>query len=104
VDTPLNINSHVIEKLDGILMAEVQGNVNLTQHDRDLLELIQKHGKSKAAELASAVHEMSDEEIPKVKRLGAKQKLKAFLYELPSRAGDIVVRVLETYVEKKLGL
>ncbi|MGA2078758.1 MAG: hypothetical protein ABSH52_35165 [Terriglobia bacterium] len=100
----ININSHVIEKLDGILMAEVRGNVNLTQHDRDLLELIQKYGQSKAAELASAVHELSDEEIPKVKRLGAKQKLKAFLYELPSRAGDIVVRVLETYVEKKLGL
>jgi hypothetical protein len=100
----ININPRVIEKLDGIVISEIRGNLNLSSSDQELLELIQKHGQSQATELASAVHELSDEQIPKARRLGAKQKLKAFLYKVSSTVGDVGAKVLEAYIEKKLGL
>lgn len=68
------------------------------------IELAAQHGGSQAKELETSVYEVADKGVEKVDRLKAKQKLTAFLIELGKKTGDVAFAVLQSYIEKQLGL
>jgi hypothetical protein len=100
----VNLNPQIISTVNGFVAHEISGNVNLSENDQELLGLIRDHGGSRAVELTSAVHELSDPGIPKPTRLSGAQKLKAFLYTLGPKLGGVAANVLQEYIEHKIGL
>ena len=69
-----------------------------------MLEVIEKHGGSDAKSLETAVYEIADNGVEKVDRLKAKKKLSAFLMEMGRRTGDMAFGILQSYIEKQIGL
>ena len=100
----VNVNPQIINTVNGMVAHEISGNLNLSQNDKELLELIKAHAGNRAGELTSAVHELSDPGIPKPTRLSGGQKLKAFLYSIAPKAGGVALSVLQEYIEHKIGL
>ena len=100
----INVRPQIIQSVNGIVGQEIYGNQYLTQEDQQLLALIKEHGGIKSRELESALHELADNSAPQPNRLGARQKIKKFLIEVGKRTSDVAVGVLQTYIEKKLGL
>jgi hypothetical protein len=102
--TVVNLSPQIINTVNGVVTREIYGGVQLSQQDQELLKLVQKYGGEKIPELLSAVHELSDAGIPKSDRLSRAEKLKGFLYSVSSRVGAVATNVLQSYIEKKLGL
>lgn len=100
----INLNPQIIETVNGVIAQEITGNQHIGAEAQQILELIQAYGGIKAAELASSVHELEDTSAPKEGRINAKQRLKRFLIGLSSKIGDVAAGVLQSYIEKQLGL
>jgi TIR domain len=100
----INLKPQFIQAVNGIVAQEIRGDQYLTPQDQELLSLIQQHGREKSAELASAVHELTDKSTPSPNRLNAKQKLKKFLIDIGGHAGDIATGLLQKYIENQLGM
>ncbi len=66
--------------------------------------MIREYAPDREQELTSAVRELADNSAPKPGRLIAKQKLKAFLAQAGSIARELGIGLLQTYLEKKMGL
>ncbi|MGM3304993.1 hypothetical protein ACSQ6I_03235 [Anabaena sp. WFMT] len=100
ITSPLtvNINPQIFNKVEGIVAQEITGDISFNENISKLLELIQKHGNNKSAELTSAVYELADKSASNSGRLTARQKLKKFLL----RIGDS--GTLQAYVESQFGL
>jgi hypothetical protein len=98
------LRPQIIQAVNGIVAQEIRGDLKLSEQDHNLLALINERGKENSPELVSAVYELSDESIPKASRLLAKQKLKKFLIGAGNRLGDLAVGVLQSYIEKKMGI
>ena len=100
----INVNPQIVETVNGVIAQEIRGNQHIGQEAQQLLELIQKYGGSQSRELASSVHELEDESAPKPGRLNAKQRLKKFLIDIGGKVGDVALGVLQSYIEKQIGL
>jgi len=100
----INVNPQIIDTVNGVIAQEIRGNQTIGVEAQQLLELIHKYGGKKSQDLASSVHELEDESAPKSGRLNAKQKLKKFLIDVGKKGGDIAIGVLQSYIEKQLGL
>lgn len=100
----INLKPQVVENVNGIIAQEITGNQTIELEAKKLLELIQSYGGKDATELASSVHELEDTSAPKEGRLNAKQRLKRFLISVSSKGGDVATGVLQSYIEKQLGL
>jgi hypothetical protein len=99
----IHVNSQVINTVNGVVAHEIRGDVNLSERDRELLQLVSQHAGDQALELASAVRMLADEGISKPQRLGCGQKLKSFLYSIAPKLGQTALNVLQSYLERKLG-
>ena len=100
----INLHSQTIDTVNGIVAQEIYGNQNIGVQGQELLELIQKYGESKKDELTSAVYEIEDMSAPKEDRLIASQKIKGFLLAIGRTGKEIAVGILQTYIEKQIGL
>jgi len=100
----VNVNPQIIDTVNGVIAQEIRGDQTIGVEAQQLLELINKYGGSASQELASSVHELEDKSAPKSGRLNAKQKLKKFLIEVSKKTGDVAMGVLQSYIEKQLGL
>ncbi len=100
----INIDPQIINTVRGVVAEQILGNVTLTNEDEKLLELINEHGGAKSVELNSAVHQLSDGGVPPATRLVSAQKLKEFLWATGKKIGDVGLHVLQSYIEKRLGL
>lgn len=100
----VNLKPQVVQAVNSIIAQEIEGDIQLTEMDRKLIELIREHACNREQELTSAVRELADNSIPQPSRLIAKQKLKAFLLQVGSKATDIGIGLLQAYLEKKMGL
>lgn len=99
-----NINSQVIDRINGVVAQQILGNQYLGQDGKQLLELIEQYGATNKATLASAVHELVDESAKSEDRISAKQKLKGFLFSIGGKIGDVATGVLQSYIEQQIGL
>jgi hypothetical protein len=98
------VRNQIINIANIAISQEIRGNQFLGAEDVKIIELISQYGGNAKANLESAVHELADPGIPDPERLGAKQKIKKFLFDVGSKATDIGVGVLQSYIESKLGL
>lgn len=93
-----------MQAVNSVVAQEIDGNIHLTELDQTLLQLIREHGGDSESELSSAVHELADESAPKSERLLAKQRLKAFLFQIGPKVIEIGTGLLQSYLEKRFGL
>jgi hypothetical protein len=100
----VNFSPQFVQSMNAVVAQEISGDVHLSQEEHQILQLIREHAPAREAELSSAVRELADDLLPKPERLGAKQKLKAFLAQLASKVPDIAAGVLQAYLEKRFGL
>ena len=100
----VNVNSQIIDTVNGVIAQEIRGDQTIGVEAQQLLGLINKYGGVASQDLASSVHELEDKSAPKSGRLNAKQKLKKFLIEVSKKTGDVAMGVLQSYIEKQLGL
>ncbi|MEJ7137157.1 hypothetical protein [Amphibiibacter pelophylacis] len=99
-----NFRPQFIGTVNGVIAEEINGNQHFDPEHHQLLELVGQHGGTEAKKLETAVYEIADKGVDKVDRLKAKQKLTAFLIEIGRKTGDLAFGVLQTYIEKQLGL
>jgi hypothetical protein len=100
----ININPQIIGTVNGVVARHIQGDQHIGADAKQLLELIEAYGDANKVELASALHELNDKSARPEDRMGAKQKLKSFLYTVAAKAGDVACGVLQSYVENQAGL
>lgn len=104
VNITYNVRPQFINTVNGVIAEEINGNQHFEPEHHRLMELISQHGGMHEKELETAVYEIADKGVEKVDRLKAKQKLTAFLIELGKKTGDVAFGVLQSYIEKQLGL
>ena len=104
VQITYNVRPQFIGTVNGVIAEEINGNQHFEPEHHQLMKLIARHGTDRSKELETAVYEIADKGVEKVGRLRAKQKLMAFLVEFGKKTGDVAFGVLQTYIEKQLGL
>jgi len=100
----VNLRPQIISSVSGIVAQEVSGTQNFGTEPAQLLELIHLHAGTRVPELTSAVYELEDDGAKAEARISARQKLKSFLFKLGDKVSTVALGVLQTYVEKKIGL
>ena len=104
VQITYNVRPQFIGTVNGVIAEEINGSQHFEPEHHQLMDLIARHGTDRSKELETAVYEIADKGVEKVGRLRAKQKLMAFLVEFGKKTGDVAFGVLQTYIEKQLGL
>jgi hypothetical protein len=100
----VNLNPQIIQEVNGVVSHEIRGNANIGPRGEELLALIEAHASDQSMQLSSAVHQLSDPNLPQAERLTASSKLKAFLYKVAPEVSKAGLNVLQAYIEHKLGL
>lgn len=100
----VNLKPQIVQAVNSVVAQEIEGDIHLTELDQKILQLIREHAADREPELTSAVHELADASAPKSDRLLAKQRLKAFLYQVGAKASEVGVGLLQAYLEKRFGL
>jgi len=98
----INVNPQFVDTLNGIIAQEISGDIAINDNDRELLRLFAEYAGEQHADLVSALRELNDESAPTPGRLTAKQKIKRFLLAVGSKATDVGVGMLQSYIEKKM--
>jgi hypothetical protein len=100
----VTINQQIVDRVQGAVVQEVGGTQRLTDQAQLLLQLIERYAETGADGLRSDVYELEDSEARDKDRLGAKQRLKAFMFRLGGKVEETSLRILQAYVESKIGL
>lgn len=100
----VNINPQIINNVEGIVAQHLEGTINYTAHDKELIRLIEKYADTQGeiAELRSALEELRDPEVAKEAKTSAWQRCGRFLSKIGGRIGDVGVSLLKTYLEELL--
>lgn len=100
----IQVNQQFFEHVEGIVAQNINGNVTQGSQPEELLKLIQLHGGGRADELLVAVRELADVSAPTSTRLGAKQRLKAFLLKTSEQTSTAAVGIIQKWIEHQFGL
>jgi anti-anti-sigma factor len=98
----VNLNHQVINGIHGTVIQNVEGTVHLGPSVKDVIDIIRQYGDSRAAELETAIYELEDPDARPSVRLRARQKLKAFLFQLGDKVEQVGFAVLESYLQSKI--
>lgn len=99
-----NYQQQFIHQVQGSVIQNLQGTVNLAPEARQLLELVAEYGGQERAQLESAVHELEDDGARPIDRVAARGRLKRFLADVGNRGLGIGLAVLQKYLEHKIGI
>ena len=99
----ININQQVVSTLEGAVIQNVGGTVNLGAEAKELLSMIETYGREASGSLRTAVFEIEDKDAPLTKRQAAKKQLAEFLRQVKAIARDVGIDLLEKYLESKMG-
>jgi hypothetical protein len=99
-----NIRPQFIQAVNNVTAQEIHGNQHFSSEHHEILKLISERAIENKEELNAAVYEIADNGTKHVEKLKAKSLLKSFLIEAAKKTGDIAIGVLQTYIEKKVGL
>lgn len=100
----INLSPQIIETVNGVVAGTINGNQHLTENDKELLRLIERFGGRDALKLGACVHEISDSQIESSRKIEAKNRLLSFIFKVGDKIGDAAAGVLQTYLEKQIGL
>jgi|GEM_PF-1762630 len=100
------LNPQIINKVDGIIVNELNGHINFSPEEQELNKLIKEYTNSlsEANELLTSLYELKDSASSKEKKRGAWQKLYGFLGKVGDKVGDVGVALLTKYLEQKMGI
>lgn len=100
------MNPQIINKVDGIVTNELNGNINFSPEEKELNKLIEKFSEtiSEATELQTSLYELKDKASSKEKKRGAWQKLYGFLGKVGDKVGDVGISLLTKYIEQQMGI
>lgn len=99
----MNINQQFVNAVGSAVVQNIQGTTNISPEAKELLSLVERFGGQNTSVLASAVHELEDQDARVSDRLGAKQRLKGFLIQLGGKVEDAALTILQRYIESKIG-
>jgi hypothetical protein len=99
-----NIRPQFIQAVNNVTAQEIYGNQHFTAEHHEILKLISEHAAEDREALNAAVYEVADTGTKHIEKLKAKNLLKSFLIETAKKTGDIAIGVLQTYIEKQIGL
>jgi hypothetical protein len=101
---PVNLtyNQQIIHAVHSTVVQNIQGTVNLGSSAQEIISLISQFGAAAAPELESAVYELEDPDARPADRLNARQKLKAFLFQLGGKVEGAALAALQSYLEAKM--
>jgi hypothetical protein len=100
----VNIHPQIITAVESTIIQNIKGTVQLGPQANQLLELIGQFGGNQSRELESSVYELEDADAPVAARSAAKRRLKSFLGQIAGPVRDAAFKLLEKYIEDKLGL
>lgn len=100
----LNIKPQFVQAVNNVVAQEIYGNQHFSQEHQRMIELIGQHGGEQKEVLETAVHEVADKSGKHIDKLRATQLIKGFLIEVAKKTGDVGIGILQTYLEKQLGL
>lgn len=105
-DCEITNKSVYINHVDKIIYQELNGNINLSNEDETLIEVIKKYSSSltEISDLQTALFELKDKGVSKEDKRSAWQKLYGFLGKVGNKIGDVGVSLLAKYLEQRLGL
>ncbi len=95
----INIQPQIIEKVEGIVAQEINGNIYYSPEEKKILNLIEEHGGKDKTLLETDLNEIKDSSAPKPGRVVAKQRLKKFMIGLGDKATTLGIGVLQKYIE-----
>lgn len=103
-EPPIQINQQIFHHVEGVVAQRINGNFHRGQSPTELIDLITRLGGHQANELITAAHELADSGAPTSTRLGAKQKLKAFILKATDSASAATIGIMQKWVEQQMGL
>lgn len=100
------INSQVIEKVDGIVSKEINGNITFTNEEIQFEQLIEKYVSDfkEKTELQNGLFELKDPGSSKETKRASWQKLQGFLGKVADKVGEVGVSLLTKYLEQQIGI
>ena len=100
-----NVNQQfIMKRIEGDVIQNVGGTVNLDPGAQELLCLIDQYGQDQAVGLTSAVHELEDPDAPVAKRRTAKKLLAKFVNRIGDSVQGVATELLTRYLETKVGI
>jgi hypothetical protein len=103
--THVVINQQFIEHAEGLVAQNIAGDAVTNPQGQQIQALIGRFAeRSEQEKLQAALHELLDSSAPDSGRLGAKQRLKAFLISLGGKTGQVGLNALQAWVEHQMGL
>jgi hypothetical protein len=100
----VNVQPQFVNEVHGIVAQEVSGTPILSTEATELLSLVQQYAGSSTTELSSAVYELEDPDLKPADRIAARQRLRAFLASLEDKVVGVGFGMLQTYLERMVGL
>ena len=102
----ININPQIIQKAEGIICNELNGNILYSNEEKELLKLIDKFSNdfAEASKLNSALLELKDKATSSDIKRTSWQKLYGFLGKVGEKIGDVGVSLLTKYLEQQMGM
>ncbi|MFO8084558.1 MAG: hypothetical protein R6U27_09605 [Desulfobacterales bacterium] len=94
----LNVSLQFVKKVQNVIHS-LSGNINYSEEEKEILQLIDRYGQKEYAELISSLNELKDYCIPITDRIMAKQKLKKFLLKCSHDPGNMTFSLLKKYLE-----
>lgn len=98
------VNPQIIGTVNGIVAQAVNGNQSFGPTAEQMVALINEYGGREALALTSDLQELEDEAAKVERRLAAKGRLLSFLGKVGSKAGELAIGVMQSYIETKLGI
>lgn len=100
------IQPNIIDKVENVIISELNGNVNLNAEELEISKLIEKFSSNimEASELQTSLHELNDNGTTNDQKRSASQRIYSFLSKVADKVGDVGVALLSKYLEQKIGL
>ncbi len=100
----VNINPQIINRVEGIVCNELNGNINFTPEEQELNKLIENYAGelSEITKLKTALYELKDNATTKDQKRSSWQRLYGFIGKVADKIGDVGVALLTKYIEQKM--
>lgn len=98
------INPQIINKVEGIVCNELNGNINFTPEEIELTILIERFAGelSEITTLKTALYELKDNATTNEQKRSSWQRLHGFISKVADKIGDVAVALLTKYIEQKM--
>ncbi|GAB2817936.1 hypothetical protein GCM10027022_04910 [Alpinimonas psychrophila] len=99
----VTIQQQIFQHVEGVVAQNVNGAVALGAPAEQLIELVRELGAEARASLETDARELSDPGAPSSARIGARQRLKAFLVRNGQRIESATFQMMWKWIESQIG-